>query len=228
MGDPVRRCDVVLTLGCLAVMTAQAQQQSQSPPLAPGALVAALDEQFQVRFLDTKLGFGISRLCGPMGHRTLKQLYEGPRKLPQPRSPGWRNPECGPNDWAPFRPGTKQEKWVADEIARGKVEIWTLLAGEARRQLEGPVVAGNDNPKGLDGVREELLRRVKLTPIPEGDIGGWKVVVRAVRAVEESCVRCHTAEPVGETGILGGAARIKGLKLRDPLGYLIYVYRRRG
>jgi len=225
----MRLCDPRPTLGCLAAVLAPAQQRLQSPPLAPAALVSALDEQFQVRFLDTKLGFGISRLCGPTGHRALKQLYEGPRKLPQPRSPGWRNPECGPNDWAPFRARNKQERWVAEEIARGKVEIWTLLAGEARRQLEGPVVAGTESPEGLDGVREELLKRVKQTPIPEGDIGGWKVSVRAVRAVEESCVKCHSAEAAsGEGRILSGAARIKGLKLRDPLGYLIYVYRGRG
>ena len=107
------------------------------------------------------------------------------------------------------------------EIKRANVEIWTLLVGGAHRTLEGPVVAGGDAPQGLNEVRRQLLARIAKTPIPEDILGQWRVAVKPVRATRESCVGCHSG--AGNPGI--GPPRIKNLKLRDPLGYLIYLYR---
>ncbi len=85
------------------------QQKQAGAPLSPAALVAAFDEQIQVRFLDPKLGFGMSRLCGPIGHGALGQVSQMLRRLPQPDDPRWENAQCGKRDWAPFRPRNAQE-----------------------------------------------------------------------------------------------------------------------
>jgi hypothetical protein len=47
----------------------------------------------------------------------------------------------------------------------------------------------------------------------------WQVVVKPVRASRESCVKCHDGKPDF------GPPPIKGLKLGDPLGYLVYLFR---
>lgn len=212
-------------VGLLMSVSALAQQPQQAgPPLSPGALVAALDEQIQVRFLDHRLGFGISRLCGPMGHGVLGQKAQTLRRLPQPGDPGWMNAACGGRDWALFRPRNEQEKWAIGEIEKGKVEVWALLVGAARRTLEGPVVAGSTDPQGLNEVRRQLLPVVAQTPIPEKDLAGWRVAVRPVRATQDACLGCHA--DTGKPGVFGPPL-IKGLKLRDPLGYLVYLYRQR-
>jgi len=126
-------------------------------PLSPTALVSALDEQLQIRFLDPRLGFGMSRLCGPMGHGALGDTTQVLRRLPQSDDPGWRNAQCGGRDWAPFRPRNRQEQWVATEVHSSRVEIWTFLVGGVRRTLEGPVVSGNGNPQALNEARRLLL-----------------------------------------------------------------------
>jgi hypothetical protein len=186
-------------------------------------LVAAFDEQIQVRFLDPRLGFGISRLCGPVSHGALGQMSQTLRRIPQPDNPGWLNPQCGGRDWAPFRPRNSQEKWVLGEIERANVEIWALLVSGVRRTLEGPVVAGNQAPQQLDDLRRKLLPRIAATPIPDTPLDQWQVAIRPVRASRESCLGCHTDHGKPEMG----PPRIKGLKLRDPLGYLVYLYRQR-
>ncbi len=191
--------------------------------LVPRALVASLDEQIQIRFLDPRLGFGMSRLCGPMGHGALGQVTQSLRRLPQPNDPGWRNAVCGGRDWAPFRPRNRQEQWVVSEIKDANVEIWTLLVGGVRRTLEGPVVAGSDAPQGLNEVRRLLLPRIAKTPIPEEALENWQVAVRPVRASRESCLGCHADKGKAATG----PPRIQGLKLQDTLGFLVYLYRQR-
>jgi len=189
--------------------------------LGPSAVVAALDEQLQLRFRDTTLGFGISRLCGTNVHGALAQAKQPLRQFPQPGNPVWRNEGCGTKDWALFRPRNPQEQWVDGEIKRARLEIWTLLVGGVRRTLEGPVVAGVAAPGGLNEVRGQLLPRIAKSPIPEETLGSWQVVVKPVRATHESCIGCHT-----DTGKpTYGPPRIKNLKLGDPLGYLVYLYR---
>ena len=180
------RCAFLLVMA--AGLSGQ-QEKRAAPPLSPGALVAAFDEQLQVRFLDPRLGFGMSRLCGPIGgHGALTQAGKSLRKLPQPGSPAWRDPQCGGRDWAPFRPRNTQEQWVDGEIKRARLEIMTLLVGGVRRTLEGPVVVGNDDPSGLDEIRSQLLPRIARTPIGEDALKNWTVAVRPVRASRESCL----------------------------------------
>jgi hypothetical protein len=152
---------------------------------------------------------------------TLQQAPEVLRRLPQPDDPSWRNADCGSEDWVSFRPRNQQEMWVDGEIKRAKAEIWTLLVGGVRRTLEGPVVAGGDAPRGLNEVRGELLTRIARTPIPEDALGQWHVAVKPVRASRASCMGCHSDD--GKPAL--GPPRIKNLKLHDPLGYLVYLYR---
>jgi hypothetical protein len=215
---PIRIIAAGLTL--TAALFAQQQQQS-TRPLSAGALVSALDEQVQLRFLDPRLGFGITRLCGPIGHGALGQTNQTLRRLPQPSDPHWRNAQCGGRDWAPFRPRNAQEEWVVSEVKRARLEIWTLLVGGARRTLEGPVVVGNDAPREMDEIRRQLLSRVVRTPIPDDALNQWQVSVKPVRASRETCVGCHADQ--GRSAL--GPPPIKGLKIGDPLGYLIYLYR---
>ena len=103
------------------------------------------------------------------------------------------------------------------------MEIWTLLVGGVRRSLEGPVVVGSNAPEDLNEVRRQLLPRVAKTPIPEDGLEHWQVVVRPVLATRESCLECHADRGRREMG----PPRFKGLKLRDPLGYLVYLYRQK-
>lgn len=185
--------------------------------------MAAFDEQIQVRFLDPRLGFGLMRLCAPPGHSAMRQLHEEPRVLPTPDNPSWRNRGCGAADWARFRPRNRQEQWAAREVGRGDVAIMTFLVGGVHRTMEGPVIVGGGPPADLNELRRRLLPRIKETPIPEDPLGEWRVAVRSVRATRESCVGCHA-----DTGKQAPSPpRIKGLKLNDPLGYLVYLYRQR-
>ena len=196
-----------------------AQQAAQKPPLSPTALVAALDEQLQLRFLDPRQGFGITRLCGAVGHGPLGRPAQTLRQLPQPDDPTWRNPNCGTRDWAPFEPRNSEEKWVAGEVSRAKVEVWALLVGERHRTLEGPVVVGNSAPQQMNEVRRALLPRVARTPISEEPLSGWRVLVKPVKASRDDCVGCHTR------GGAGGPPATPGLERGDPIGYLIYLFR---
>ena len=214
--------DAIVATGLALAFSLYGQQERQAAsPLSPGALVAALDEQLQLRFLDPRLGFGISRLCGPLGHGALGQVNQTLRRLPQPTDPRWQNAQCGGRDWAPFRPRNRQEEWVAAEIKRANVEIWTLLVGGARRTLEGPVVVGSDAPRELNEIRRQLLPRIARTPIPADALKDWQVAVKVVRASRESCLGCHADR--GKARL--GPPLIKGLKLGDPLGFLVYLYR---
>jgi len=164
-------------------------------------------------------GFGITRLCGPVGHGPLGRPTQTLRQLPQPDDPTWRNPACSSRDWAPFEARNSQEEWVAGEVARAGVEIWALLIGEANRTLEGPVVLGTDSPVGMNEIRRELLTRAAETPIPDAPLAGWSVVVRPVRASDESCLGCHTG------GGFTNPPPIPDLEIGDPLGYIVYLYR---
>jgi hypothetical protein len=196
-----------------------AQQVQQRQPLTTTALVAALDEQLQLRFLDVRLGFGMSRLCGPVRHGPLGRPAQTLRRLPQPGDPRWSNWACGSRDWAAFEPRNPQEQWVAREVNRAKVEIWAFLVGARHRTLEGPVVLGNPNPQQMDEVRRTLLPRVAQTPIPVESLSGWQVQVKPVKASRNECIACHTQ------GGTNGAPVIPDLKRGDPIGYLVYLYR---
>jgi hypothetical protein len=195
--------------------------QLQGESLSPAALVAAFDEQMQLRFLDSSRGVGIIRACDAKLHSSLSDWRHPLRRLPQPTNPTWSNPACGDKDWVSFQPRNPQEEWVDGEIKRTKVEVWTLLVGAAGRTLEGPVVAGGTTPQGMDDVRSQLLPRIAKTPISEGTLGPWRVSVKPVRASRESCMGCHT----GDRKMLVRPPQIANLKLGDPLGYLVYLYR---
>jgi len=108
--------------------SALGQQVSQATrPLSPAALVAAFDEQIQVRFLDTRLGFGISRLCGPMSHGALGQMNQTLRRLPQPSDPvgetAMRRARLGTIP----APATARKSGCWARSRRANVEIWSLL-----------------------------------------------------------------------------------------------------
>jgi len=75
----------------------------------------------------------------------------------------------------------------------------------------------------LDEIRRQLLPRIAQTPIPEGDLGHWQAVIRPVKASRESCLECHTDHGKPEMGHLA----LRASKLRDTLGYLVYLYRQR-
>lgn len=205
----------------LLIVMAGLIMQLQGESLSPGALVGAFDEQMQLRFLDSSLGLGMSRVCAGKTHYSLSNLEHGVRRFPQPTNPTWSNPRCGEKDWISFQPRNSQEQWVDGEIKRAKVEIWTLLVSAVHRTLEGPVVAGGTAPQDMDDVRSQLLPRVAKTPISEGRLGMWRVTVKPVRASQESCIGCHT----GDRTMHIRPAQIANLKLGDPLGYLVYLYR---
>lgn len=196
------------------VLAAAAAARTADPPLAPRAVVAALDEQVQLRFLDAGFGFGMSRICGPIGHTALSRPGAGLRIFPQPPAFRWLNPSCGSVDWAPFRPLNSQESWVLREAAQAGVEIWTFLVHASERSVEGPVVIGTGTPGNLAEIRQQLLGRAAQSAIPEDPIEGWDVLVKPVRASREACIACHASRTS------------RAVKPGDPLGYAVYLWRR--
>jgi hypothetical protein len=81
--------------------------------------------------------------------------------------------------------------------------------------------------------------RLALLSFAEGaerygfEAGGWEVEARPVRASGESCLRCHntdyrTVRGVTGRGVVFSKTEPKGnaLKVGDPLGVLVYVYKR--
>lgn len=200
------------------LVMAVACASADSPPLRPTALVSALDEQIQLRFLDTGVGFGMSRICGPVGHGALGRP-ESLRRFPQAPDFVWRNSACGGLDWVSFRPVNSQETWVVNEVDRAKVEIWTMLVSAKQRSLEGPVVLGTESPESLTDIRRQLLARAAKPPISEDPLDNWQVVVKPIRASREACLSCHNQRTwPGST---------PALKLGDPLGFAVYLFRMR-
>lgn len=163
--------------------------------------ITRLDECIQTRFLDTGR-FGMKRI--------LPMEYHGIRT---------------------FEPENAAEKAVVAQLAVEKYDVAFYLAGRGilsapplidprRTRMQGPAfitrqrVEQFPQPDALLTASREALAAFDEGRSQDIRLPGWTVVARPIRASKENCVRCHSASS-GQT-----------LKIGDPLGVAVYVYRR--
>lgn len=156
-----------------------AAPSEETPLLPPRAIVAALDEQLQLRFVDDRSGFGFERLCRPMTHRSV----------------GLSPDNCINLQWSLFQPRNQQETWVQREANRANIEVLTFLTGKNTR-LHGPLALTNDPHTDLTRLRRLVIEARKSHR--EEAIDDWQVIVRPVRASRKSCLECHQGLRVGD------------------------------
>jgi hypothetical protein len=111
------------------------------------------------------------------------------------------------------------------------------MSGQA---MSGPIFVSSSGVKGLPAAAElwDEARRALESFAAGGDrygfsAGPWEVEARAVRASGESCLKCHSPDITVEYqttpgGRLSTRSERKGaeLKVGDPLGVLLYAYRK--
>ncbi|HTM51091.1 MAG TPA: hypothetical protein VL285_20485 [Bryobacteraceae bacterium] len=171
------------------------------PALSVPPEIDRLDQCIQNRFLDAR-AFGMRRI--------LPMQYHGIRL---------------------FQPENEAERAVVGSLRAGGYEVALYLVGRQALQAAGPSVDPRRAvaqgpalitalPEGtLPGARALLdAGRRALIAFEKGDgytlhENGWTIALRPLRASGESCVRCH-------------AAAGSDVKIGDPLGAALYVYRR--
>lgn len=104
--------------------------------------------------------------------------------------------------------------------------------------MSGPVVVGDQKLKGLpDGPAMWEPTREAFRQFDRGgerwafEAAGWSVEARPVRASDEKCLRCHAPvklsfEQVNGTVLMRSAETPNELRIGDPIGSVLYVYRR--
>lgn len=163
-----------------------------------------LDQCIQKRFLD-RTAFGMSRIA------TLD--YHGARK---------------------FRAENAAEQAVVNQLEQKGYQVALYLAGRNviaiappdsvlapyRYGIQGPAyITHLENPKELPlpntllGESRTALAAFQTAERYDLQNGDWNVALRPLRAANEACVQCHIAS---------GAK----VKIGDPLGVVMYVYKR--
>ena len=163
--------------------------------------ISRLDECIQLRFLDAK-AFGMRRI--------LPMQYHGLRS---------------------FVPENATERAVVDQLQQKNYEVAFYLVGRNALDAQSPFTtllprrSVAQGPAFITPVQERELPQPEIL-LEEGrralisfqtgqgyDIrkAGWTVAMRPLRASSEKCVQCHAAD---------------GVKMGDPLGAALYVYRR--
>ena len=180
-----------------------------TPPVIKAAEpveITRLNECIQVRFLDRR-SFGMARVAPVRRHGNLRT----------------------------FVPENPTERALVEQMSGKELEVAVFLVGRQAlpESASGIGRAGPQGPASVtwnpDAALPEaavLLSAGKkaLKTIGEGkgyDIrsGEWTVAMRPLRASNEGCLGCH----------IYGAAASNGLaapKLGEPLGVVMYVYRR--
>jgi len=105
--------------------------------------------------------------------------------------------------------------------------------------MNGPVVVGEQKLKGLpdgaamwEGTREALRQFERGSERWAFAAGEWDVEARPVRASEDKCLKCHASRQLIFEERNGGATMRYGretqaLNIGDPIGALLYVYKRK-
>lgn len=117
------------------------------------------------------------------------------------------------------------------------------FGGWSGRAISGPIYVSSSSMKNLPGAvplwdetRRALESFASGGERHEFDAGAWRVEARPVRASAESCIECHRRhagfeiKPIPAAGGAPAAAEAPkeaDLKVGDPLGVLLYAYRKR-
>jgi|GEM_PF-1891344 len=108
------------------------------------------------------------------------------------------------------------------------------------RGVAGPIFLNATEAKSLpdgdlywDEARRAMLAFAAGAESYDFEAGGWKAAARPVRAAE-SCLQCHTADTETRAFVVDGKTFYEvgpgsnRLKVGDPLGAMLYIYRRKG
>jgi hypothetical protein len=117
------------------------------------------------------------------------------------------------------------------------------FGGWSGRAISGPIYVSSSSMKSLPGAvplwdetRRALESFASGGERREFDAGSWRIEARPVRASAESCLECHRRhagfelEPLPAAGgaqAPAGPPKVADLKVCDPLGVLLYAYRKR-
>ncbi|HEV2689917.1 MAG TPA: hypothetical protein VGV35_15265 [Bryobacteraceae bacterium] len=131
-----------------------------------------------------------------------------------------------------FRPENATEQAVVNELQDKGYQVALFLAGRNvipalqsmlapayRYTVQGPAYITHLNPQELPqpaSLLEESRTALEAFKTGQGynvEKDGWTVALRPLRAANEACVQCHNNM---------GAS----VKLNDPLGVVMYVYKR--
>jgi hypothetical protein len=183
-------------------------------------LIAELHNLMQKRFKDTDRGFG---------YRRIATVGDSPHS---------------------FRPENKEETHAIEQLKRASLEVTLYLSGRrvlgakpegdvwkrfAKNLIKGPLhIAGEQEGEDLFD-RAELWHQGRRAMLAfkrsnhyEFSIGDWKFSARPVRAIDQSCLKCHTQGSANYLDLLTerGERKNESLKVGDPLGVILYGYRR--
>jgi len=130
-----------------------------------------------------------------------------------------------------FEPENVAEKSVVNQLVAERYDVAFYLAGRGvltapplvdprRTRVQGPAFITRDRVEQFPQPDVLLAEsRAALTAFDEGrsndiHIADWTVMARPIRASKDNCVQCHSA------------ASGRAVKIGDPLGVALYVYRR--
>jgi hypothetical protein len=187
----------------------------------------ALDREVQKRFHDV-IGFGMARIAT---ERRFEPETTGEREAV-------RELKRGGYKVGLYLAGRRVLEPMPEE-PRLRVKT-TFGSGFAGHGFSGPIFLSSSSITKVPGATALWGEtRLALLSFAEGaerygfKAGGWEVEARPVRASGESCLRCHntdyrTVRGVTEKGVSFSKAEPKGnaLKVGDPLGVLLYVYKK--
>lgn len=205
----------------------QIVEKEVKPNLKPAdSQVDAFDSHIQKRFL-TEPNFGMRRVAGP----------------PNPTSPHLNSFEPKYSEEYKYVSVFEKEGWKMSLYLFGRVANPKVVKGIEQKtfsinyRLNPPLaITTNVKPNKLPKTKS-LLKEVKSAFIafqtPNGEnennyefsIGKWSYVARPVRAVNESCIRCHKDYVITEK-LGNGKFTFRKRKVGDANGVIVYGFRK--
>ncbi|MFL6285547.1 MAG: hypothetical protein ACJ74Q_20605 [Pyrinomonadaceae bacterium] len=205
-----------------------AQQNSSTQPAQNSHPLDALDREVQKRFHEV-IGFGMARIATQ--RRFAPETEEEKGAVRELNREGYKV--------GLYLAGRAILDDVPEQYRRAKLDFGSSSAGQA---FSGPIFLSSADMKELptaaslwDETRRALQSFATGAERYGFKSGEWDVETRPVRASEESCLKCHTARAhfavvvVNEKGEKSVEPERKEdpPKLGDPLGVLVYAYRKR-
>jgi hypothetical protein len=204
------------------------QNNSSTQPAQNSHPLDALDREVQKRFHNV-IGFGMARIAAQKKFEP--ETEEEKASVRELKREGY--------SVGLYLAGRAILNNVPEESRHSKLYFGASAAGQA---FSGPIFLSSAGMKELptaaslwDETRRALQSFASGSERYAFKSGEWDVETRPVRASEESCLKCHTARAqlavvvVNEKGEKSVEPERKEdpPKLGDPLGVLVYAYRKR-
>ena len=146
-----------------------------------------------------------------------------------------------------FKPENREESDAVEALKRSSLEVTLYLSGRrvlgakpegdmwkhyAKNMIKGPlaIVGERKDEDAFDRSELWTQSRKAMTAFKKSNqydfsIGDWKFSARPVRAFDQSCLKCHTTGSADYLGLIT-ERKPEPLKVGDPLGVMLYGYRR--